>query len=108
MPKARVYITHGRPGFTYDEAEVWSSDLRYVTFAEWTPTGMPGVDKGAIMAEIRQNMADYRPGIDYLLMSGSPIIIMFIGSLLPAGHHNLLKWNRTLDSYELCIMQTGD
>jgi hypothetical protein len=56
-----------------------------------------------IVNEMSKNLEEYRPGLDYILLTGSPMASVLVGFLLwdVFGIHKLLKWNNLTKTYEL-------
>ena len=80
----------------------------FLTQTEYRPEpSMQGYNQ-SIMAEILRNLKAYRPGVDYIALTGSaiPNVIsgMALGSIIKYNSNtpnNILKWSRRNNDYEL-------
>jgi len=103
----QVFVTQFDPKWDFSSL-VKHGEVVFLTQTEYRPEpSMPGYNQ-AIMAEILRNMKEYRPGIDYIALTGSamPNVIsgMALGSILRYNSNvsnNILKWSRRNHDYEL-------
>lgn len=56
-----------------------------------------------IRTEIENGLVDYIVGMDYILLTGSPIPTLIVGAIIKnrIGEHKILKWNNQTKSYDL-------
>lgn len=88
-----VYITQTGP-LDYSPAESYGS-LVALAHGELT---LDSLDR-EVMQSITSKLRRYRPGVDYILLSGSPLTIawvcLLIAELAPLGaRHLFLKWDK--------------
>jgi hypothetical protein len=100
----QVYVTQFDPQWDFS-ALVKFGQVIFLTQTEYRPEpSMPGYNVG-ILAEIMRNLKDYRPGIDYIALTGSAIPNVISGVAIGAHPsevpHNILKWSRRNRDYEL-------
>ena len=106
--KKRVYVTHEKRGFDYSGALEYG-EVKFLTRREYLP--YPSVSGNEeIFDEVWGGLDGYRPGVDYILLSGSPALMFLVGAMACdiAGdldtRHNVLKWNGQRKAYDLCYM----
>ncbi len=98
---SNVYVAQEGP-FNYSSAEQYG-DLQFCSVQEITPT-VGGKLNDMIIGSMKKAMADYQPGLDFILLSGSPIAIAHCLSIAfnkkdkPIAH-NLLKWDAQRNAY---------
>lgn len=103
----KVYVTQERPDIQYEYAEEFG-DVVFVSLAD-IPTISSSLRARKLISEMRRIMKDYRPEIDYILPSGSPLNMVWVAMV--AGQrgntHKVLKWDRRLKKYSVVLLHTG-
>jgi hypothetical protein len=70
-----------------------------------------GADR-EVQIQIREKLADYRPGHDYILLAGSPLtiawVMLLISELEPmsGAPHKFLKWDSNARRYQVFEITT--
>lgn len=93
-----VFVTQEGP-FNYQPAEDFG-ELTFLSVKEITPNkGSPRNE--AIVGDIQNQMQHYIPGVDYILLSGSPIAMAYTlrEAFRKGPTHNLLKWDGQAGTY---------
>jgi hypothetical protein len=101
MRPTKVYIAQEGP-FDYVSAEGYG-DLEFCSVNEITAHSGGRLNDN-IISGIRLSMADYIPGHDYILLSGSPVAIAHCLSVAfnksnKVKGHQLLKWDAQRGTY---------
>jgi len=101
--KPNVYIVERMP-FDYSAAATFG-EVVFMESQKLAPDA-PNEDgmcklNAAIVSEAAHQLADYIPGYDYLVPTGSPVKIMMVGMLLTSkgGNHKILKWDDRTQRY---------
>lgn len=96
MPK--VFITQ-EGNRNYTEAEEFG-EVKFLTCDEFSPIPTSGRNKN-IIRDIRANMSDYIPGVDFIMPAGSPITIgiAFMIAREKGTTVNVLKWDSQYKRY---------
>jgi hypothetical protein len=104
--KPIVYVLENRP-FDFSTAEEYG-EIRVLECGPFKP--MSPVDKNSIRFErMCEELAEYRPGVDYILPTGSPIMSFAVGSIVGEhGRHRILEWNKLSKSYICYEITTGE
>jgi len=101
---SKVFITQ-EGNHNYTEAQEFG-EVIFLTSSEFSPipTSLKNSD---IIKEIRKNMSDYIPGIDYIMPSGSPIAIgvTFMIAREKGATVNILKWDNHYRRYNSIIVK---
>ncbi len=95
----KVYVTQEQPRISYEMAEDYG-EVIFVSLHD-LPTVSSSLRAKKAIADIKENMKHYRPGIDFILPSGSPLNIASV--MMIAGRmgdvHNILKWDNRMQRY---------
>jgi hypothetical protein len=95
----KVHVPHWNPTFNYHKAEIYG-DLVY-----WASMDFDDVDgssrNSGLMNQIANNMQHFNPATDFLLMSGSPIMVgVAIGMALRSHDRvQVLRFNKLKREY---------
>lgn len=96
----RVFVTQFTKRQNFTELNEYG-EVTFLTDEEYRPEPtMPSFNDG-IAARIKANFNTYIPGHDFIVTTGSAIPNIIVGSLLPKGEHNILKWNNMNRRFEL-------
>lgn len=102
----RVYVSQEQRYFDYSDAERFG-EVHFLTQHEIN--GMRNsLRNQRVISEMRLGLADFRPSIDFLVLTGSPITIgyafwlaMLVASRTGTHKLNLLQWDRESSAYKL-------
>lgn len=75
----------------YSSAEEYGT-VRFVTKAELTKF-KDSQQNNEVDLDVRRFLSEYIAGVDYIIPSGNPMIVILTALLLPRGNHNFLKWD---------------
>lgn len=105
MTDSRVFVTQVNPRISYAPAEKYGQVV-FLTSKEYQPEPIPARVNHKIFHEIERGLADYVPGVDYILLSGSPVTTFLAGKIVSdhTGPHKILKWNNRTNEYEVCTV----
>ncbi len=99
-----VYVTHERRGFDYSGALEYG-EVVFLAKDEYLPLPTTGGRNDEIYDGMFDVLCEYRPGFDFILLSGSPISMFMAGSMMTnSTGHKVLKWNNHRKSYDTCII----
>jgi hypothetical protein len=93
-----VFVTQDA-GHNYSKAEEFGPVV-IVTDRELVPWA-GSVSNRRVITQMFDAMRDYRPGVDYILPSGSPLAIVIVAHMV-AGRgeqHHYLKWDSRANEY---------
>jgi hypothetical protein len=106
----RVYVTQEAKRADYVDAYKYG-DVIFLATEEYKAEPTDGKLNMAIRIEIADKFKDYRPGVDFLLPSGSPISMLLASMVLgrmsrpmDGVKHKVLKWNNQQRRYEICLV----
>lgn len=93
--RRKVFVTQYNPTFTYEKAEEYG-DLVFLTNDELLSDPCPKDSNLETMIVINEALSEYTPGVDYILLSGSPSVSFLVGMLLwdRSEEHLILKWSK--------------
>ena len=99
--KPRVYVTQYSDKLNFAKAEHFG-EVHFLTDREYRPLPCPPGTNTSVRHDIKRNMADYIPGIDYIVTTGSalPNILAGIEMASIPGKHQILKWNGRMNGYQ--------
>jgi len=100
-----VFVTQEQSRINYSQAEDYG-DIVFLSLHD-IPTVHTSLRASSAMKEISSKLKGYRPGIDYLLPSGSPLNIacaMLMAAHKNADTHNILKWEARAQKYVLAVL----
>lgn len=97
--KRTVYVPHWNPTFNYDRAEKYGKLIPLV--AVDFDDDERSKNNAAIMEAINNQLEDFDPELDFLLISGSPIVVSYaIGRMLAKhGKIRVLRYNKISKDY---------
>jgi hypothetical protein len=104
-----VWVTHEKKGFSYAEA-LQFGDVEFLVPSgqEFMPMPTSGDTNQAIEDGVWKRLEEeYMPGYDYVLLSGSPIVIFLVGQACPAPEgesQKVLRWNGRTRSYDTALV----
>ena len=99
--RPRVYVVEQQP-YDYSPAQVYGDPV-FMDVQRLAPDS-PGAGLAwntKILQQIRRELADYIPCIDFLVPTGSPVKLMAVGAVLKerGPHHNILGWDAKTQRY---------
>ena len=102
-----VYVTQWDPRLSFKEAESFG-EVRFLTKKEYRPLPIPMSFNTVVVHDIATGLEHYRPGMDYILLTGSSMATVLTSVIIGRmpGTHLILKWNnriRGYDTYELGV-----
>lgn len=92
----RVFIVKDNPNLDYTHAEEWG-DVVFVANADFSPTNASPHNR-AVVEQVKESLRDFRPAIDKLVLTGSPMLIALVGHLAmrkaeSEGSITVLRWS---------------
>jgi hypothetical protein len=99
MDRVEVYVTQEVLTANYGPAEEWG-EVKFITVSELS--NVPNsLHNAKVVAGIRSKLAEFRPDVDYIAPSGSPIITGLVFAVLRerTSKFNILKWNSRDKAY---------
>ncbi|WQY99610.1 hypothetical protein [Acinetobacter phage pB23] len=75
-----VYVVQENPRMNYLPAEKFG-EVRFLTATEFSPS-QHSLRNKQILEQVMANLVDFNPDVDYLVLSGNPIIMGFVFSLV--------------------------
>ena len=99
----RVYITQNDKRINLEYIQKFFGTPVILTRYEFNP-GLNASNNRDVLMDISHNMRDYRPGVDWILPVGSPVLIgltfMEAGKKSEeSGQINILHWSNQSQSY---------
>jgi hypothetical protein len=99
--RPRVYVVEQQP-FDYSPAQVFG-DTHFMDVQRLAPDA-PGAGLGfnsRVLQQIRRELSEYVPGIDYIVPTGAPAKLMAVGAVLKekSANHNVLGWDAKTQRY---------
>lgn len=94
-----IYVVQENNKFNYADAERFG-DIQFLTNREYSPLKNSLINRD-ILDEINTGMKDFDPDIDYLLLSGNPVMIGYVFhlALTGKGYVRLLQWDGIQGQY---------
>jgi hypothetical protein len=101
----KVYIVQEQDRFDYSPAEKFG-ELHFLTIHEYS-TNKNSPKNDMIKDDMIRGLREYRPGVDYLVLTGSPILMClgFHYANMHGNVHKILKWDN--QAYEYKIVNVG-
>lgn len=104
--RPRVYIVEQQP-FNYSPADAFG-DILFMDVQRLAPE-TPGAGTGwnsKILSQIRRELANYVPTIDFVVPTGSPAKLLAVGAALKekGSIHNVLGWDGRTQRYIHYVM----
>jgi len=103
--QGRVFVTQEQAHLNYAQAEEYG-DVVFCSMDD-IPTVKGSLRTGKYIEEIRKRMAEYQPGVDYLMPAGSPVniatVMMLAGRI--GSTHNILKWDNRSHTYSKVVLE---
>jgi hypothetical protein len=92
----KVFIVKDNPNLDYTHAEEYG-DVVFVSNSDFSPTNA-SPHNGAIVEGVKTVMQSFRPEIDKLVLTGSPMLIALVGHLAleragKRGTITVLRWS---------------
>jgi len=103
---AVVFVTQYSRNLKFGEAEAYGTVV-FLTDQEYkAEPSMPGSNE-CVTKEIVNGMVSYVAGTDYIVVTGSSMPNVVIGTVLAGkpGPHKILKWSNRDKKYELFILK---
>lgn len=96
-----VYVTQFVPKLSYDKAKEFG-EVVFLTQNDLAYDPSPDAFNKGLIKRIDYLLEKYNPGRDYILLSGSPAIILLVGTLLDNDvEHLVLRWDNRVYEYRL-------
>lgn len=94
-----IFVVQENNRFDYADAERFG-DVKFLTNREYSPL-KNSLMNNDILDEIKTGMNDFNPDVDYLLLSGNPVMIGFVFHLALSlkGYIKLLQWDGIRGEY---------
>ena len=103
--RPRVFVTQEQH-FDYSPAEV-HGDLEFLAAQEYSPS-WNSLRNSLLIESVRKRMVDYIPQVDFLLPSGSPLLIGLVFAIAAekGSRHNVLHYSNRDHDYRLVDFRT--
>ena len=94
----KVYVTQFNPNLQYGKAKIYG-EIVFLTEYDLTTEPCAQGHNDRLIKQVEGKLVKYNPGYDYILLAGSPAIILLVGTLLDNDvDHQILRWdNRTYE-----------
>jgi len=101
---AKVYVTQENPALNYLPAEAFG-DVIFMTRNDFSPM-RNSLGNEALIAELRQKLQNFNPKVDYLTISGSPVVTAAVFMLLRevTDTVNILRWSNRDKMYQHLVI----
>ncbi len=98
---SKVFVFHEGP-HNYTPAMLYG-DVSFITNREISPF-VTSQNNEAVWMDIRKFISIYHPGTDYLIPTGSTVLIAYVFMYIsrthhPSTSHALLKWDNQMGEY---------
>lgn len=106
--ESRVFVTQYSDHLNFRKAEQFGA-VTFLSEREYRAEPAMAEANDRVRNEIMTGLDGYIAGIDYILLTGSPIPTMIAGILMGrriGATHNILKWNNQSKTYELVKIRT--
>jgi hypothetical protein len=90
----RVFVTQEMTQFDYAPAEAFG-EVQFLAVRDWSPIA-GSIHNEELLAGVRRRLADYNPEHDYIVTTGSPVVIAVVFMVLAQRPHRqvrILKWS---------------
>lgn len=99
--KPRVYVVEQQP-FDYSPSQVFGDPI-FMEVQKLAPDS-PGAGttwNSKVLQQIRRELDQYVPGLDFLIPTGAPAKLMAVGAILKekGPTHNILGWDAKTQRY---------
>ena len=102
--KPRVLVSQEHGQLDYTPAEAFG-DVVFLTRLDWSPIPSSIANK-TLVEEVRRGLKDFRPDVDYVTTSGSPVVsgIMFMILREKTDKLNFLRWSNRDHRYQSLLV----
>lgn len=104
--RPRVYIVE-QQAFDYSPASAYG-DVLFMDVQKLAPDapGAGSAFNSKVLQQIRRELSQYVPGIDYIVPTGAPVKLLAVGAVLKekAPSHNVLGWDGRSQRYLHYVM----
>lgn len=89
--------------FDYSPARVFGAEIRILHAEALTPNAPAANWHSKVIHQMRQDLADYIPGLDYVIPTGRPVRMVLAAMILreKGPRHNILGWDDRTQRYFL-------
>lgn len=101
MPK--VFVTQFISNGDFSKAEEFG-EVEFMTQTEHKPEPTSKQYNYGMGADIRKSMSHYLQGVDFILVTPSQMANVYVGKMLAAGAHKVLKWDNRNRQYRLHML----
>jgi hypothetical protein len=101
--RPKVFVTQYDHKLRFEDAEHFG-EVVFLTQKEYRPAPCPASANDIVVHDLVKGMSEYVPGRDYIVVTGSAIPNLIVGSILSKFNdatHRILKWNNRTKGYEL-------
>jgi hypothetical protein len=103
----KVYVTQFNPNFTYEKANAFG-EVVFLADSDLLTEPCPPKINDRLVSIVFKNLCNYNPGYDYILLSGSPAMILLVGTLLDNEvDHLVLRWDNRNHEYRVTSLNLG-
>ena len=104
----RVFVTQYSDHLNFKKAEEYGA-VTFLSEKEYRAEPAMAEANNRVRDEIMTGLTAYIAGVDYILLTGSPIPTMIAGVMMGrtiGATHNVLKWNNQSKTYDLVKIRT--
>lgn len=100
----KVYVTQENPNLNYLPAEEFG-EIIFMTRGEFSPV-KNSLNNEKLIEELRYKLKTYRPRVDYLVISGSPVVSGIVFMLIReiTDSLNVLRWSNRDRVYQPLVV----
>lgn len=103
----RVWVTQEMSKFNYLDAENYG-EVRFLTARDYSSM-VGSLSNDALLKDIRDRLSEFNPETDYLVPTGSPLVVMVVMSIVArkysTNRFKVLKWDNRHMKYIPTVME---
>jgi len=103
---ARVFVTQENPNLNYLPAEAFG-DIEFLAREDFSPV-RNSLHNEALIQKIRHKLKEFNPDIDFITVSGSPVVAAVVFMILAEKTKtvNILRWSNRDHVYQHLVIDT--
>lgn len=105
--RPKVWVTQEISKFNYLDAEAYG-DIEFFTSRDYSPV-MGSMANADMLNVVRQKAEEFDPREDYIITTGSPVVMMLVMAVLARRHSvrkfNILKWDNRVMKYVPIVLE---
>lgn len=104
----RVFVTQENPNLNYLPAEQFG-EIEFMTRGDISPV-RNSLSNEALVRELRTKMAKFDPEVDFIVISGSPVVAGIVFMLLreKTTKANVLRWSNRDRMYQHLVIDINE